>query len=357
MSCAGFAGVVGEVEPARANALAATCNSRRSAPASRRSSFAVWLRASRKPMPHIRAGAFPPRPPTRPKRSAWAARAGMSSFCAAGGQSRNSWTVEACDAQGCLALPADVVRPTAYGGRTLARHRVTVPWSWRWRMETAASSSRWTRPRATQRLRPGMTVAHAQSLIPDLSVMNATPDEDEAALSELGLWCTRYSPLVTPEPAGWNLHRHRGLGASLQGRSRALERSRSASCGRAACRPRGRGRHAGRAWAVARFGDAGVIAPGRIADALGAACRSPRCASHRTIIESLHDVGIERIAQLATKPRSTLQTRFGADASPAPRPGARHRARGADLARTARSAARGVEICGAGRLIPKTCSA
>ena len=68
----------------------------------------------------------------------------------------------------------------------------------------------------------------------------------------------------------------------------------------------------GCAWAVARFGKGGVIAPGRIADALAslpvAALRLP---PHT--IESLHDVGIERIAQLASKPRATLQTRFGGD--------------------------------------------
>jgi protein ImuB len=30
-------------------------------------------------------------------------------------------------------------------------------------------------------------------------------------------------------------------------------------------------------------------------------------------VESLYDVGIERIAHLAAKPRSTLQTRFGSE--------------------------------------------
>jgi impB/mucB/samB family len=46
----------------------------------------------------------------------------------------------------------------------------------------------------------GMTVTHAQSLIPDLEVVEATPEEDDAALLRLGLWCIRYSPLVTPNP-------------------------------------------------------------------------------------------------------------------------------------------------------------
>jgi len=46
----------------------------------------------------------------------------------------------------------------------------------------------------------GMTVAHAQTLVPNLIVESAKPDEDEAGLARLGLWCTRYSPLVTPCP-------------------------------------------------------------------------------------------------------------------------------------------------------------
>lgn len=162
------------------------------------------------------------------------------------------------------------------------------------------------------RLRPGMTVAHAQSLIPNLTVMDAAPDEDEAALSELGLWCTRYSPLVTPNPpdgifidiAG-SAHLFKGEAALLDDLSSRLAAAQLAARTALADTPGG-------AWAIARFGNGGVIAPGRIADALAslpiAALRLP---SHT--IESLHDVGIERIAQLATKPRSALQTRFGAD--------------------------------------------
>ena len=47
----------------------------------------------------------------------------------------------------------------------------------------------------------GMTVTHAQSLVPDLTVVNATPEEDEAALDPP--WrsgASMYSPLVTPDP-------------------------------------------------------------------------------------------------------------------------------------------------------------
>lgn len=163
-----------------------------------------------------------------------------------------------------------------------------------------------------QRLRAGMTVAHAQSLVPDLCIMDAMPDEDEAALARLGYWCTRYSPLVTPDPpdgvfidiAG-SAHLFKGEAALLGDLIARLATAGLTAKAAVADTPGG-------AWAAARYADGGVIAPGRIADALGSLpVEALRIPAH--IVESLHDVGIERVAQLATKPRSTLQTRFGAD--------------------------------------------
>src|SRR5215207_924803 len=49
-------------------------------------------------------------------------------------------------------------------------------------------------------LRPGQTLAHAQALVPNLHVIEATPAEDDEALSRLALWCLRYAPIVAPDP-------------------------------------------------------------------------------------------------------------------------------------------------------------
>src|SRR5215210_4191186 len=56
--------------------------------------------------------------------------------------------------------------------------------------------------RAAQKLglRPGLTIAHAQALVPDLTVMDAAPQADEEALAKLAAWCGRYSPLVAIDP-------------------------------------------------------------------------------------------------------------------------------------------------------------
>ena len=44
-------------------------------------------------------------------------------------------------------------------------------------------------------LRCGMTVTHAQSLVPHFALADATPEAEEEALIRLALWCVKYSPL------------------------------------------------------------------------------------------------------------------------------------------------------------------
>ena len=48
-------------------------------------------------------------------------------------------------------------------------------------------------------LRPGLTVAHAQALVPELHIVEATPEEDNEGLARLATWCLRYSPLVAAD--------------------------------------------------------------------------------------------------------------------------------------------------------------
>ena len=68
----------------------------------------------------------------------------------------------------------------------------------------------------------------------------------------------------------------------------------------------------GCAWAMARFAKDEINAPSRMSDVLGP-LPVEALRLDGTIVESLRDVGIERIAQLATKPRGSLQTRFGSE--------------------------------------------
>src|SRR4051812_11284142 len=45
-------------------------------------------------------------------------------------------------------------------------------------------------------LRLRLTVAHAQALVPELHVAEATPAADDEGLTRLATWCMCYSPLV-----------------------------------------------------------------------------------------------------------------------------------------------------------------
>jgi protein ImuB len=162
------------------------------------------------------------------------------------------------------------------------------------------------------KLRPGMTIAHAQSLIPNLHIHDAMPNQDESGLVRLAHWCTRYSPLVAVDsPSGifidiaGSAHLFKGEAALLEDLKKRLNESKIAGRVAIADTP-------GCAWAVARFGKDDLVAPGRASDVMGGLPVQALRLSH-DIVESLRDVGIERIAQLATKPRGSLQTRFGAD--------------------------------------------
>ena len=48
-------------------------------------------------------------------------------------------------------------------------------------------------------LRPGLTVAHAQALVPELHIAAAKPEEEDEGLARLATWCLRYSPLVAAD--------------------------------------------------------------------------------------------------------------------------------------------------------------
>lgn len=50
-------------------------------------------------------------------------------------------------------------------------------------------------------IRPGMSAAEAQALIPDLATFDAEPHEDAAGLGRLAAWALRrYSPVVAADP-------------------------------------------------------------------------------------------------------------------------------------------------------------
>jgi protein ImuB len=158
----------------------------------------------------------------------------------------------------------------------------------------------------------GMTVTHAQSLVPELTVIDATPDADDAALHRLAIWCVMYSPLVTPDPpdgifidVAGSAHLFHGEAALLDDLCMRLSKAGIAAKAAISDTP-------GCSWGVARYSDATHVSPGRASEAIASLpVAALRLAPQ--IVDSLHDVGIERVAHLASKPRASLQLRFGSE--------------------------------------------
>ena len=161
-------------------------------------------------------------------------------------------------------------------------------------------------------LRPGQTIAHAQALVPNLRVVDATPEEDEATLNELARWCIGYSPIVAPDPPDgvWLdiagvahlFGSEENLLAHLVGRLVA-QGVHAAAC--VADAP-------GAAWAVARYGTQAVVPPGRSVEAV-ASLPVPALRLPQATVEALHRLGVERVGQLAAMPRAPMVRRFGKD--------------------------------------------
>ena len=49
-------------------------------------------------------------------------------------------------------------------------------------------------------LQAGMPLAHAQAMVPDLTIAPTTPAEDAQALDRLAAWCLRLSPMTAADP-------------------------------------------------------------------------------------------------------------------------------------------------------------
>jgi protein ImuB len=158
-----------------------------------------------------------------------------------------------------------------------------------------------------------MAVAQAQALVPELTVTEARPDEDTAALRRLAGWCLRYAPLTAAAPPNGVWIDVTGS-AHLQGGETKLLRDLVSQllvqgfAARAAVADT-----PGAAHAMARFGaqEITVVPPGGQEAALTrlppAALRLPEAT-----LDGLRLMGLEQIGTLAAFPRAPLVRRFGA---------------------------------------------
>ena len=162
-------------------------------------------------------------------------------------------------------------------------------------------------------LQAGMPLAHAQAMVPDLTVVDAVPLSDAQALERLAAWCLRLSPLTAADPpdgvwidATGCAHLHGGEVPLLDLLVGHL--ARQGLTGRAAIADT-----PGAAHALARFGGLPtvIVAPGGTADAIAllpvTALRIDAVAA-----DGLRRLGFDLVGQLVATPRGPLTRRFGA---------------------------------------------
>ncbi len=162
-----------------------------------------------------------------------------------------------------------------------------------------------------QGLHPGMALANARAICPDLSTRPADPAADGAALASLRRWAMRYSPLVARDGGDGLLADITGVAhlfggeaellADLQdGLSRAGLSAVAAIAGTRAA-----------AHALARHGG-GIVPDGRLAQGV------MHLPVHALRIDgataaALGRAGLTHVADLTALPRAPLARRFGAD--------------------------------------------
>ena len=162
-------------------------------------------------------------------------------------------------------------------------------------------------------LRPGLAVAQALTIAPELHVMESQPDADADALLRLARWCQRTTPLVSVDaPDGLWLdvtgctHLWGSETALLQSLVNRLTRDGLQAQAAMADTP-------GAAHAVARYGvlDEPVIVP--VGAHLVFVSRLPVAALRMPseLVATLRRLGFERIGHLTGIPSTLLSQRFG----------------------------------------------
>jgi protein ImuB len=165
---------------------------------------------------------------------------------------------------------------------------------------------------AGEGIAPGMTLADARALRPDLVTAEADFAGDAAALAKLAQWCGRYSPWTAPTPPDGIFLDVTGC-AHLQGSEDGLLAEIAARLGRRGIAMRAAiADTPGAAAAVARFGTAplAVVPPNgqrtALADLPVAALRLPP-----ETVPGLVRVGLRRIGEFYPMARPSLVLRFG----------------------------------------------
>ncbi|PHR23246.1 MAG: DNA repair protein [Hoeflea sp.] len=166
-------------------------------------------------------------------------------------------------------------------------------------------------------VRLNQSLSDARALVPDLDCHPADDARNKALLLKIAGWCERYTPLVALDAAP-EAERNHGLFMDITGCAHLLG-GEAGLISDLEVRLRAQGFHArlcladtpGAAWAMARYGQARIIAEGAHAEAILplslSGLRLPPA-----MVASLGRVGLKTIGCIAGLPRAPLAARFGA---------------------------------------------
>jgi protein ImuB len=165
---------------------------------------------------------------------------------------------------------------------------------------------------AAEDLEPGMAVADARAVVPELQVIDDRPGLSEKLLKGIAEWCIRYTPDVAVDAPDGLLLDITGCphlwGGEMPFITDVVTRLTSL----------GYHVHAaiadtvGAAWALARFGKEPITIAdpgGQHAALLDLPPKALRL--EQATLERLHKLGLKQIGQFIHMPRATLQKRFG----------------------------------------------
>ena len=164
----------------------------------------------------------------------------------------------------------------------------------------------------TLRLKPGMGIAEARAMHPDIDVVEADPEADRRLLEGLADWCDRYTPLVALDGADGLflditgcVHLFGGEKALLNDlMTRFFHQGFDVRAGLAST--------PGAAWAAAHFATGHILAPGSERSFLARLPLSALRIDAKTKA-SLESVGLRTVGAIMDGPRAPLVRRFGAE--------------------------------------------
>lgn len=172
---------------------------------------------------------------------------------------------------------------------------------------------------------PGLPLADARAILPDLKSELWQPEVDAEALSRLAAWCGRYTPWSAPDPTSGGLGGDAGVLLDITGcaqlfggEAALLEDLLTRLAGFDLSARAALASTPGTAWALARFGPSTavpkIVAPGDEKTVL--APLPPRALRLSPgLCELLERLGLRCIEQLYDLAPAALQPRFGAELS------------------------------------------